>query len=84
MTGTDNRLGHVSLSKNESAITSPLKTIADAIFNINKRNPIDASPPKGPWLETRRQGPTLRNLAIPNDAENTERLNVVINKNSFS
>ena len=61
-----------------------MRTSVDAMFIIKVRNPIDPSPPKGPWFETRRQGPTLRNLAIPKVAEKTERLKVVTNKGRFS
>ena len=57
-----------------------MRTSVDAMFSIKVRNPIDPIPPKGPWLETSRQGPTLRNLAIPKVAEKTERLKVVQNK----
>ena len=67
----------------EKATINPFKTKVDAMFSIKVKNPIDPSPPKGPWLETRRQGPTLRNFAIPNDAEKIERPKVVINKGRF-
>ena len=54
-----------------------MRISVDAMFSIKVRNPIDPSPPKGPWLETRRQGPTLRNLAMPKVAENTDKKKVV-------
>ena len=64
----------------EKTNITPLRTRVDAMFNIKVRNPIDPSPLRGPLFETRRQGPTLRNFAMPKVAEKTERLKVVQNK----